>query len=262
MHAIGGTLMSSLQNRQFLDDARRFAENLAAEARSDVSAKIFKVDEACRAILESGGTVSMRSVRAWLSTNMGLTIASQTLMNRRLDRRTGSKVHSPLRQVIEKYAKIQNLAFSSPKMDIKVASSGAVAISEAELALIPDHLVRYKAQLLVGRVRNLENQLNQLRTIANLPSLSEAILSEGTLASGTARPNAISEGTGQILNEGEIDALADFLKPSSCRRRGLSFDNLGGLKVTHPASRERKVASLSTPDLQSALEKILKFCQG
>lgn len=38
--------MNSTQGQQLLKDARRLTEELAAEARSDVSFKILKVDEA------------------------------------------------------------------------------------------------------------------------------------------------------------------------------------------------------------------------
>lgn len=163
--------MASTQRQQLINNAQTLSEKLAAEARSDVSAKTLKVDEACRNILLNGGLFSMKSVRAWLSTNVGLTIAPQTLMNKRLDKLTGEKVHSPFRLIIDKYSEIQSISsFSLPKEE-RVMNLGSVVMSEAELASFSDHQVRYKAQLLAGRVRNLETQLNQLRTITNLPTL-------------------------------------------------------------------------------------------
>ena len=250
--------MTSTQHQQMINKARTFSEELAAGARSDVSAKILKVDEACRSILTSGGLVSMRSVRAWLSTNAGLTIAPQTLMNKRPDKKTGEKVHSPLRQVIDKYSEIRNLSVVSRTKAAKASYLETVAMSEAELASIPDHQVRYKAQLLAGRVRNLETQLNQLRAISNLPTLPASPLPQESFLDEAAESDAVSTSSDQFLDEAEIEALADFMKPSALKRRGLVFDDLGRLSVMHPASRERKSVSVSAPELQSALTKALK----
>ena len=173
-------------------------------------------------------------------------------MNKRVDKLTGKKVHSPLRQIIDKYGEVQCSTLASAPKVPEGSSFGSIVLGDSELASISDHQVRYKVQLIAGRVRNLETQLNQLRTIRDLPALPASILSNET---GSVEPQGRASSD---LHEEEIEALADFLKPSSLKRRGLTFDDLGRLKVTHPASRERKTVSISTPDLQGALEKTLK----
>ncbi|UWP88443.1 hypothetical protein [Aliiroseovarius crassostreae] len=251
--------MTSTQHQQLINNARKFSEKLAAEARSDVSTKILKVDEACRNIMSNGGLVSMKSVRAWLSTNVGLTIAPQTLMNKRQDKLTGEKVHSPFRVIIDKYCEIQSISSSSPFKEKRAQNLGSVVMSEAELASIPDHQVRYKVQLLAGRVRNLETQLNQLRTISKLPTLPRNTLCDEAQRGHEEGVDAVSNSTNQALHEAEIAALAEFLKPNALKRRGLGFDDLGRLNVTHPANRKRKTVPISSPELRTALEKILRF---
>lgn len=250
--------MTSDQNKQLMDNARLFTEQLISTVRSDVATKLSKVDEACRAIIKTGGLVSMSSVRAHLSTNYGITIAPQTLSNKTLDKRTGQKTHSAHRQVIEKYAEVQRLSERRPgRVDAQKGTSFAL-LSEAELASIEDHQVRYKAQLLVGRVRNLNNQLNQVRAIQNLPSISAAAYPERLRTESPDATALLGTGDEFTLDEDELEAIRDFFKNLSMHRRGLDFDKVGRLRVNLRPTKEAKTVALSKPELQRALEKVLR----
>lgn len=250
--------MSSTQNQQLMENARLFTDQLIKTVRSDVATKLSKVDEACRVIIKNGGLVSMPSVRAHLSTNYGITIAAQTLSNKTLDKRTGQKTHSPLRQVIDKYSEVQRLLEKKPGRTEAKRSMGSALLSDAELASIEDHQVRYKVQLLVGRVRNLSAQLNEARAIQNLPTIPAAAFPEGFLAGNQDAPPLLGSGANLALDEDELEALEDFVKQTSMRRRALDFDELGTLRVTLRPTKEGKTVALSKPELQSALEKILR----
>jgi len=251
--------MSSTQNQQLMENARLFTDQLTTTVRSDVATKLSKIDEACRSIIKTGGLVSMPSVRAYLSTNYGITIAPQTLSNKTLDKRTGQKTHSPLRQVIDKYAEVQRLSEKRPGRVEPRVSMGNALLSEADLASINDHQVRYKTQLLVGRVRNLSNQLNEVRAIQNLPSISAAAFPQSFLSEGlNASPSIASEGN-VALDEEEMEAIKDFVKKTSMRRRNLDFDEMGTLSVNLRPTQESKTVALSKPELRSALEKIIQL---
>jgi len=249
--------MTSTQSQEMLAEATKFADDLISCARSDIAAKLQAVDEACRSIIDGGGTVSITSVRGWLVTNRGINIAPSTLMNRRTDPQTGDKTHSPSRLIINKYIEIQKVATKRVSKKIK-QSFGSIALSESEMKEIEDHQVRYKVQLLAGRVRNLETQLNHVRTINSLPVLTTAGLSQSFLRGAEDQTSVIENSQNLRLDEEELDALNDFLKKSSMRRRKVEFDNNGTLKITHPASSTTSTAAISKPFLEGALHKILR----
>jgi hypothetical protein len=240
-----------------MDDAESFAHDLIQSARSDVAVKLQAVDEACRSIIESGGTVSVSSVRGWVSTNRGLSIASSTLMNLRRNSHNGEKDYSPARRIINKYTNVQKFATKRPASKIE-PSYGSFALSDSEMREIQDHSVRYKVQLMAGRLRNLENQLNQLRTINKLPALPPAALSQSRLL-GSGRQFSTEENAYDAnLDEEEINALNDFLDDRSMRIRKLEFSEVGALKATYPASSQTSSSAISKPFLKDALQKILR----
>lgn len=253
----GGVNMSSSQNHEHMENARFFTEQMIKTARSDVAAKLSKVDEACREIIKSGGLVSMPSVRSYLSTTYGITIAAQTLCNKTLDRRTGKKVHSPLRQVIDKYVEIQRLLQRKPGRPDVAKSLGSAFLSDCELTAIEDHQVRHKVQLLLGRVRNLNTQLNEARAVQNLPSLPASAFSAGEHPNNQGSQFTNEREAYLGLDEEELEAIEDFLKETSMRRRALDFDEIGTLRVKIRPTIEAKTVVLSKPEFQRALRKIL-----
>ncbi len=253
--------MTSTHTQSMISAAREFSDSLFQSARSDVAVKLQAVDEACRSIIESGGTVSIKSVRGWVSTNRGISIAASTLMNRRLDPQTGENNYSPARLIINKYIECQRHS-GGLKTKKEEQKFGSFALSEAEMKEIEDHTVRYKVQLIVGRMRNLETQLNQLRTINKLPSLPPAALSESYLISSEGLDTIEEPDRNLSLSEDELEALSDFLELKSMRRRKAEFDENGTLRITHPASPKTTVKAISKPFLETSLRKILKSYHG
>lgn len=249
--------MTSTHSQTVMNAAKKFASDLVGNARSDVAAKLQAVDEACRSIIESGGTVSVSSVRGWVSTNRGISIAASTLMNLRVHPQTGEKEHSPARQIINRYVEVQKV--STKRMTSRAEPGlSSIVLSEREMKEIEDHQVRYKVQLMAGRLRNLETQLSQLRTINRLPTLPPTALSENyLLASEGQLPGADSD-QDLSLDEEDLNALTDFLNESKLHRRKLEFDDNGALKVTHPARSDTATVSISKPFLADALRKILR----
>ena len=249
--------MTSTHSQEILSAAGKFSNDLISTARSDVAAKLKAVDEACCAILKGGGTVSIGSVRGWLITNRGLSIAPSTLMNLRTDPRTGEKKHSPARRIIKKYIEVQELP---SKRTIKPAEHhlASFAFDESEMREIKDHQVRYKVQLLVGRVRNLETQLNHVRTISNLPELAAENVPQNHSLLNEDPSVPIGDGDAIRLDEAEREALHDFLNDNSMHRRKIGFDENGALKATHPANPSTSTTAISKPFLKGALHKILR----
>ena len=163
-----------------------------------------------------------------------------------------------MRQVIDKYAEVQSqlvvgTSRKSPPPDIS-----SVFLNEKELMSIDDHQVRYKVQLLAGRVRNLETQLNQARVIGKLPAVQTSSSGGEMLTYEMIGASGIASDGGEPLDDAELRAVEDFLKVTALRRRGLSFDESGRLNVVHPASHQRSTALLSIPDFKSALQKVLR----
>lgn len=249
--------MASTHTQTMISAAKEFADSLIQNARSDVATKLQAVDDACRSIIESGGTVSIQSVRGWVSTNRGISIASSTLMNLRMNPQTGEKDYSPARLIINKYIEAQRASSKRPTK-ASAMSYGSFALSESEMKEIEDHSVRYKVQLMAGRVRNLETQLNQLRTINKLPTLPPAALSQSYLLSSEGLTSIEEHDQDLSLEEEELKAISDFLDQKAMQRRKVAFDENGSLKVTHPASPKTTTLAISKPFLENALQKILK----
>ena len=248
--------MTSTQTQEMLAEAGKFSTELISNARSDVAVKLQAVDDSCRSLIESGGTVSIASVRGWLATNRGITIAPSTLMNLRTNTQTGEKSYSPLRLIINKYVGVQKM--SAKRATKIVPSFGSFVLSEAEMREIEDHQVRYKVQLLIGRVRNLETQLNHVRAIGNLPMLPTAGEMKSSSLEGSELITLPKGDRDSKLDEEEQKSLEDFLSERSMLRRKIAFDENGALTATHLASPKRSTTFISKPFLKSALSKVLR----
>lgn len=249
--------MTSTHSQTMLSGANQFAGDLVRNARSDVAVKLQAVDEACRSIIESGGTVSVASVRGWLSTNRGMYIAASTLMNLRNNPQTGEKNYAPARLIINSYIDAQK-GLRKRGDKISEHNFGSLFLNDSEIKEINDHQVRYKVQLMVGRVRNLETQLNQLRTINNLPVLPPATLSQNYLPGIGGQSSVVERNQSLILDEEELRALNDFLDEKSMKRRRIAFGDNGTLKATYSASSQTSTCAISKPFLEDALRKILR----
>lgn len=240
-----------------LNQAQAFAEDIIEGSRSDVSTRLRAVDSACRSILDSGGQVTISSVRAWLATNRGISIASSSLMNKTLNSKTGLKSHSAARRIIDQYARIHNHN-SRAGQNSEISIGANPLISDAELAGIPDHQLRYKIQLLAARARNLQNQLNQVRSIGNLPIISEPYLRQLQHQEFPAS-DSVDGSHDATLDQAEIDSVMDLVEVRSMLRRGLTFDQNGALKIEVPASQRTRTISISKPFFESAVRKILQL---
>ena len=249
--------MTSTQASNMLTNAEDFARRLVLDARSDVKVKLKAVDAACQSILESGGTVTINSVRSWLATNTGIQVAYSTLVNSRTDNNTGEKIKYPARQIIDKYKEVQEFKISGVRKKQAHRNFSTPDFSEAELLSIEDHQVRYKVQLLSARVRNLNKQLNAVREIRNLPLVSTSMLSQNLLKKDADGSALAVEGTDLTIDEQELDALADFLKPGALKRRQMKFDDDGILQIESPPSRKRTTIQGSRGFFEQALRKIL-----
>ena len=204
--------------------------------------------------------MSIGSVRGWLITNRGISIASSTLMNLRTDPRTGEKKVSPARSVINKYADFQKFTSKRTKKRPE-PNLASLVFNDSEMREIADHQVRYKVQLLVGRVRNLEAQLNHVRTISNLPQLTTANAPHNPSTTQEDRVAPNGNGVYLSLDDAEREALHDFLNERSMHRRKLRFDENGVLKATHPANSKTLITPISKPFLEGALRKVLHTYQ-
>lgn len=252
--------MTSETLKGLLDDAEVRSDELILNSRSDVAKRLQAVLDACRAIVKAGGTVSVSSVRGWLVTNRGISIAPSTLMNLRTDPKSGEKVHAPARRIIDMYVSAQRrLSTSAGQKGSPPYSS--VFVTEAEISEIADHQTRYKVQLLTARVRNLETQLNHVRAIGRLPELSAGCVPQDDQGDPRSdEPKAIKGGSDNPNRpeEFELDALLDFLNASAMRRRKIGFNENGALIVTHPPGPATRTSNISKPFFETALQKIIQ----
>ncbi|WP_425080036.1 hypothetical protein [Ruegeria denitrificans] len=261
-------IMGRQLKNQMLMQAQKFTEALAKDARADLADRLYLIDKACNSLLEVGGVVTVKSVRSWLATNSGLAISAASFSNSNIDATTGERTYRPQRRIVEKYAEIQRIiedssGRNSGQPNVSHPPSTSVAfLSDDELGAINDNQVRYKVQLLQGRVKNLLIQNNNFRKISNLPLLSASMFGEQFKpAESQCTANPIGKLSG-ILVENELSVLIDFLENGSLKSRQLHFDDVGTLRVTLPAISRRKEVRISKPGLEEVLKKLIRAISG
>jgi len=228
------------------------AEAIIKHATPKMQKKLRCVNDACMDIIKQGGAVRVNSVRTWLAENGGIKIALSTLMNKNIDRRTGEKTFSLMRQIINIYIGMSISNSRSPDTSIGLERNHdkAVHLSSDELKQIHDHQLRYKISLMNREMRNLEAQVRILLS-TSLPSLDHPQSSESKVS------NVLVDGNEQVLAEEERDALQDLLDETSLRRRGIVYGDHGQLRVTLPPSARSRDLTLSLPYLRNAIAKVL-----
>ncbi|MBE1291018.1 MAG: hypothetical protein GJ677_00865 [Rhodobacteraceae bacterium] len=251
--------MSNNQNAQIIASARDFSRSRISAARSDQAQRLEMVDEACQSIINEGVKISVTTVRRWIITHYGLAISGQNFSNSTLDQDTGSRRYRPYRQIVDKYREAQNAMTKRKRINNEAPILNLPSLSRAELSAISDDQVRYKVQLILGRIRSLHQQCNSLREISKLPVLSVSQMGDQNVSIGghsgeKPEPNRVN-----WLNEEELRALSDFVDARALKTRRLEFDEFGALIVFHPASNRRHAASVSKPNLESALHRLLKL---
>lgn len=201
--------------------------------------------------------MDIKSVRGWLATHEpGSIVEKQTFYNKRFNPKTGRNEHAAYRLLVEKYAEVHEVKFNAMRQTQKdrIAST-SVLFTDEEILSVEDFQVRYKIQLMQGKLRSLMNQLNSIRRIENMPLISSQVTKRNTLGNETDSPIS-PENLSVALEEFEVDAVVDFLSADSLRNRRLSFDEVGALSIQH--SPRKISSSASKPFLRDALEKIAK----
>lgn len=250
--------MVSTHTQSMIKDANEFAERLILEARIDVKQKLTAVNKACQSLLESGGELEMPIMLSWIATNYpGMRIASQSLMNTYTNPKTGEKEPVKARQIFNKYKEVQEAKLSNVRVKRSQARLATPDLSEREMLAIEDHQVRYKVQLLSTKVRNLNKQLDAARKIQNLPMVPMSMLSAKLLSKDLDGNALVNDKASLLLSEEELDALEDFMKPTSLKRRKMDFDSEGILNIEKLPSQKRETVQISRGFLEQALRKVL-----
>jgi|GEM_PF-2334979 len=214
---------------------------LESEAKTQTTEKMLgNINEACATTHKNGGQIAIPSIVSMLNSS-GIEISKRRFYNKNDD---GTR--SLYRELIDEWIKVSNTTTISgkPKGNIKL-DNDVQLISDAELSKIADHVLRYKVSLMAGEIKGLQNQLNTVRSVKELPLLSAS----------SAMPLQLGHQveTDLGLVSYEIDVLKNFITPSKSKKT--DFDDDNSLIATKPIARHD---ILSQQGLKDIIAKIIK----
>lgn len=232
----------SIDEKEAIQRAEKLLKCLQEQVKSvSVKRKLNAVRNACYYIVDSGGTPSIAGVVKWIATNSPQDmIRKQTIYNRL----AGSR--NPYRQLIDSWQSAAEIKQTKISTKAENELGGGIVVSKDELSAIVDPVVRHKVSLVVGQYQGLKKQLDMVRKIRDLPSISHAKLAH-TVAGGAA------EHALQLLDH-HIEALQDFINTERRKQRHIEFSETGALKI----SRRLKDEIISKPGLLQAIERVIK----
>ncbi|MBU5637509.1 hypothetical protein KOM00_12300 [Geomonas sp. Red69] len=244
----------SVQAQNVRDIAQAiFEEELAKAKGADVKTRLRAVRDACEDIIQRGGTPNAPSIQAWIANHRpSVKLTKRTIYNQR--EYGGVKTVSPYSRVISAWAAVSQekaVAKKARGSEPAAASVGGF-LTTNDLASISDLVVRHKVAILYGQVNQLKNQAEMRKAIRENPVAPR-------LLGAVPIPLSIDSGNSSTINstnltDDELDALEDFLREASAKRRGLTFNDLGAVI----AKRAVTGSALSKPGFVDALRKILQ----
>lgn len=207
---------------------------------ASVRAKLLKIHNACEQI-SANAIVSIASVINYISSD-GVKLTKRTVYN---DRAGGNPYKTLIEEWIRHSEVIQSERKSKPN---KVNSETSLSlIDEDDLAKISDIALRHKFSLMYGELRSLRNQVNILKDVSSLPTLTQPMLGHESSDDDLLphRVNSIE------LTDYEREVCNDFFYSKSTP---LDFDEDGSL-VSKSVIRRNE--TLSMEGFKAVLEKLL-----
>lgn len=207
-----------------------------------MKARIKAVNDACEVIVDNRGIPNAKNVTEWIvSKRPAAHLPEQTIYNKR------SGEISPYLKIIQAWAAVaasMSTTKSTANKKVTVSGRSTDLVTNDDLIIIPDLIVRHKVALLIGQFNGLRNQSEMRQAIKNNPPVPGIL-------SVTKLNDAIDHN--MALSSEEIEALADFLSPAGLNRRGIEFDDVGAVIV----KRAQQGSRLSKPGFVDAIKKIL-----
>ncbi len=207
---------------------------------ASVRTKLSKIHNACEKIA-AHAIVSIASVIRYI-TEDGVKLSKRTVYN---DRAGGN----PYKILIEEWIKYSEIIQSERKSKVKKANveTSLSLIDEEDLARITDIALRHKFSLMYGELKSLRNQVNILKDVGSLPSLTQSKLIHESSSDDLLPYKKINI----HLSDYEKEVIESFLNP---KLASLAFDEDGSL-ISESLIKRDEV--LSMEGFRGILEKIL-----
>lgn len=210
-------------------------KNLLDEAKTQTQKhKLTAIHMVCQAIQKNKGIISIQSVVSILNSK-GTPISKQSLYNK-IDGK------NPYRKLIDAWInKDPTLSLKNIRKLIPFnPESKNPLLSESELSLIPDLVLRYRILGIIQELQYLRKESGFLRSIKNLPEIN-------------INPSSNSTTNEVTLAEIYTETINNFLKKNIANV--ISFDENGCAIAKRTINIDERV---SGPGLKDALETIVK----
>jgi hypothetical protein len=220
---------------------QKLAELLAKASNSTIKIKLQNLDEVCRHLVTKGQQQLTLTdvVRAYAARfpAKGQSLAESSIRNKR----EGANPYNELYRVWESASITIAGSKSTAKRAIVVSSE---VLTNDDISGIDDMVLKHRVTLLIAQNRSLIAQLNILKEAKGAPVIR--------IQNDCGTDNLVWErtGTGEVLNEAELDSLRDFVEPRKLKARNLKLTKEGGI-VTADGRH------MADPGFLEALEKII-----
>ena len=207
-----------------------------AKNKKRVQTTLKAINDACETIVKKGGAPIPPSVITWLATRrIDIKLATQTIYNT-----------PAYKRIVNAWADVAaEMAVSKRGRFLPEAVAVGAFLTNKDLEEIRDAVVRHKVAIMLGQFNQLKNQAEMRKAIKDNPPIPRFL---------EAKEPSEAIAYDLSLNEDELEALLDFIKEASVKRRGIEFNDIG----TVMAKRVVNEKPLSKPGFVEAIRKILE----